>query len=82
MGEFVPATGRNAVLNTTSTIIDQLLGKPARPSAPPKPYLIAPAGTEFLLTISAAKSPGESTQGNPTSIDALLEQTLRQRLKK
>lgn len=80
VGEFVPATGRNAVLSATSAIVDQLLGKPSRESTPPKPRLITPAGTEFLLTVSATESPGEIKQGDASSIDALLEQTLRQRL--
>jgi len=63
VGEFVPATGRIATIRATTAIIDQLLGRPKRSTAPEKPSVIAPAETEFFLTVSATESPKARQSG-------------------
>lgn len=82
LGNFLPATGRNAAINGSSDIIDQLLTNPREESIKNKPYLLAPAGTEFNLVIYAQGNSPKSEIREQSKIDSLLEQMMQRRLER
>lgn len=79
VGEFVPASGRNAVITGGSAVIDGLFTPKQSETIQPQSYVRVYSGTEFYLVVSEMENqPG--THGNEVSIDQLLQESLRQRL--
>lgn len=80
LGDFVPATGRNAIINGSSAAIDQLLEKPKNKATTQEPYLSVPTGTEFYLVVSSGKGERQIKTNDSPNIDRLLEQIMRKRI--
>jgi hypothetical protein len=81
VGEFVPATGRNLALEGSSALIDHF-AKPSDQSSPEKQRFVeVPAGHEFYLLILSAVAASDSNQAKSSSIDDLLEDVARKRLR-
>lgn len=80
LGEYVPSTTRNVVINGSSQIIDAVLADDEAPQKVVKPTIYAPAGQEFTLVVSSARrEPAPAPKSQP-NIDQLLEKMLRKRL--
>ena len=82
LGDFVPATGRNAIINGSSAAIDQLLKKPENEAIKKEPYLNVPAGTEFYLVASSKGNSHQSEVAEHSNLDSLLEQMMKKRLER
>ncbi|MDF1713382.1 MAG: TrbI/VirB10 family protein [Akkermansiaceae bacterium] len=82
IGEFVPGTRRNAIINGSSNVIDQLLTKPRDTSIKNEPYVHVPAGTDFYLVVSSQENPRQSEVEEQSNLDNLLEQMMKKRLER
>lgn len=82
VGEFVPGTGRNAIINGSSRVVDQLLTKPKDPSIKNEPYIHVLAGTEFYLIVSSEGNSPQREITEQSNLDSLLEQMMKKRLER
>ena len=80
IGEYVPSTTRNVVINGSTQIIDGVLGNNEAAEKAIGPTIYAPAGQEFTLVVSSIRKEPTLAPKSQPNIDQLLEQILRKRL--
>lgn len=81
LGEQVPLSARNALLEGTTTLIDQRLERLKAKDRSNDPVVELIAGVEFYLMIESVEpNQGAAAIGGRSAIDTLLQQTLEQRL--
>jgi len=83
IGEYIPSTGRNAVIRASQAIIDGALPQSNESTAKQEPYRYIPAGREFYLVVSATDNTSQqNNQAHQPSIEQLQRQLIMKRLER
>lgn len=82
IGELVPGTARNTLINGGIQVVDTLLPPQKEQKKHTEPNLIVPAGREFTLVVSSTTRDKVDKPTSSQNIDLLLEQMLRKQLER